>query len=191
MAEILTADITGDGVSEIILSYTEGSGGFLSYWAYGFIGDEFQELKFTAVNKGFLGLFGGSLEATENGLLENSGQRFTLYSWNGTTFTGTRVKEPLDPSYNGHVLHYSIQVTEQGERVVGASQVSLKVGETLRLVRDDQSDTPVRIMGPSYDVLRWIEGELKAVNIGETGFFIIPNGYDWELALEVSVVVIP
>ena len=133
----------------------------------------------------------GSLKATENGLLENSGERFTLYSWNGTTFIGTRVKEPLDPTYNGHVLHYSIQVTEQGDRVVGASQVSLKVGESLRLVRDDQSDTSVRIMGPSYDVLRWIEGELKAVNIGETGFFIIPNGYDWELALEVSVVVIP
>ena len=191
MAEILTADITGDGVSEIILSYTEGSGGYLSYWVYGFIGDELQNLKFTAVDKGFVGLFGGSLKATENGLLENSGERFTLYSWNGTTFIGTRVKEPLDPTYNGHVLHYSIQVTEQGDRVVGASQVSLKVGESLRLVRDDQSDTSVRIMGPSYDVLRLIEGELKAVNIGETGFFIIPNGYDWELALEVSVVVIP
>ena len=191
MAEILTADITGDGVSEIILSSSEGSGGFLSYWINGFIGDELQVLQQIDVDKNFLGLFMGSLKATENGLLENSGERFTLYSWNGTTFIGTRVKEPLDPTYTGHVLHYSIQVTEQGERVVGASQVSMKVGETLRLVRDDLSDTSVRIMGPSYDVLRWIEGELKAVNIGETGFFIIPNGYDWELALEVSVVVIP
>ena len=191
MAKILTADITGDGVSEIILSDINGSGGFLDYWIYGFIGDELQVLQQIDVDKNFLGLFNGSLKATENGLLENSGERFTLYSWNGTTFIGTRVKQPLDPTYTGHVLHYSIQVTEQGERVVGASQVSLKVGETLRLVRDDQSDTSVRIMGPSYDVLRWIEGELKAVNIGETGFFIIPNGYDWELALEVSVVVIP
>ena len=134
----------------------------------------------------------GGLKATENGLLENSGERFTLYSWNGTTFTGTRVKQPLDPTYTGHVLHYSIQVTEQGERVVSASQVSMKVGETLRLVRDDLSDTSVRIMGSGNGVLVWVNrGELKAVNIGETGFFIIPNGYDWELALEVSVVVIP
>ena len=192
MAEILTADITGDGVSEIILSYREGSGGFLSYWIYGFIGDELQGLKRTAVNKGFLGLFMGSLIATENGLLENSGERFTLYSWNGTTFIGTRVKEPLDPTYNGHVLHYSIQVTEQGERVVSASQVSMKVGETLRLVRDDLSDTSVRIMGSGNGVLVWVNrGEYKAVKIGETGFTIIPNGYDWELALEISVVVIP
>ena len=192
MAEILTADITGDGVSEIILSEIDGSGGFLSYRIYGFIGDELQGLKRTAVNKGFLGLFKGSLIATENGLLENSGERFTLYSWNGTTFIGTRVKEPLDPTYNGHVLHYSIQVTEQGERVVGARQVSMKVGETLRLVRDDLSDTPVRIMGSGNGELVWVNrGEYKAVNIGETGFFIIPNGYDWELALEVSVVVIP
>jgi len=83
-------------------------------------------------------------------------------------------------------------VTEQGERVVGARQVSMKVGETLRLVRDDLSDTPVRIMGSGNGELVWVNrGELKAVNIGETGFFIIPNGYDWELALEVSVVVIP
>ena len=192
MAEILTADITGDGVSEIILSDIDGSGGFLSYWIYGFIGDELQGLKRTAVNKGFLGLFMGSLIATENGLLENSGERFTLYSWNGTTFIGTRVKEPLDPTYNGHVLHYSIQVTEQGERVVGASQVSMKVGETLRLVRDDLSDTPVRIMRSGNGVLVWVNrGEYKAVKIGETGFTIIPNGYDWELALEISVVVIP
>ncbi len=192
MAEILTADITGDGVSEIILSYREGSGGFLSYWIYGFIGDELQGLKRTAVNKGFLGLFGGSLKATENGLLENSGERFTLYSWNGTTFIGTRVKEPLDPTYTGHVLHYSIQVTEQGERVVSASQVSMKVGETLRLVRDDLSDTSVRIMGSGNGVLVWVNrGEYKAVKIGETGFTIIPNGYDWERALEISVVVIP
>ena len=192
MAEILTADITGDGVSEIILSSSEGSGGFLSYRIYGFIGDELQGLKRTAVNKGFLGLFMGSLIATENGLLENSGERFTLYSWNGTTFIGTRVKEPLDPTYNGHVLHYSIQVTEQGERVVSASQVSMKVGETLRLVRDDLSDTSVRIMGSGNGVLVWVNrGEYKAVKIGETGFTIIPNGYDWELALEISVVVIP
>ena len=192
MAEILTADITGDGVSEIILSSSEGSGGFLSYRIYGFIGDELQGLKRTAVNKGFLGLFMGSLIATENGLLENSGERFTLYSWNGTTFIGTRVKQPLDPTYTGHVLHYSIQVTEQGERVVGASQVSMKVGETLRLVRDDLSDTPVRIMRSGNGVLVWVNrGEYKAVKIGETGFTIIPNGYDWELALEISVVVIP
>ena len=41
-------------------------------------------------------------------------------------------------------------------------------------------------------VLVWVNrGEYKAVKIGETGFTIIPNGYDWELALEVSVVVIP
>ena len=191
MAEILTADITGDGVSEIILSEIDGSGGFLSYRIYGFIGDELQGLKRTAVNKGFLGLFKGSLIATENGLLENSGERFTLYSWNGTTFIGTRVKEPLDPTYNGHVLHYSIQVTEQGERVVGASQVSMKVGETLRLVRDDLSDTPVRTLSYGNDVLSYFEEVYKAVKIGETRFTIIPNGYDWELALEVSVVVIP
>ena len=192
MAEILTADITGDGVSEIILSSSEGSGGFLSYWINGFIGDELQVLQQIDVDKNFLGLFMGSLKATENGLLENSGERFTLYSWNGTTFIGTRVKPPLDPTYNGHVLHYSIQVTEQGERVVGASQVSMKVGETLRLVRDDLSDTSVRIMGSGNGVLVWVNrGEYKAVKIGETGFTIIPNGYDWELALEISVVVIP
>ena len=192
MAEILTADITGDGVSEIILSSSEGSGGFLSYRIYGFIGDELQGLKRTAVNKGFLGLFMGSLIATENGLLENSGERFTLYSWNGTTFIGTRVKEPLDPTYTGHVLHYSIQVTEQGERVVGASQVSMKVGETLRLVRDDLSDTPVRIMRSGNGVLVWVNrGEYKAVKIGDTGFTIIPHGYSSYGVLEISVVVIP
>ena len=191
MAEILTADITGDGVSEIILSSSEGSGGFLSYWINGFIGDELQVLQQIDVDKNFLGLFMGSLKATENGLLENSGERFTLYSWNGTTFIGTRVKEPLDPTYNGHVLHYSIQVTEQGERVVGASQVSLKVGETLRLVRDDLSDTAVRTLSYGNDVLSYFEEVYKAVKIGETRFTIIPNGYDWELALEISVVVIP
>ena len=191
MAEILTADITGDGVSEIILSSSEGSGGFLSYWINGFIGDELQVLQQIDVDKNFLGLFMGSLKATENGLLENSGERFTLYSWNGTTFIGTRVKEPLDPTYNGHVLHYSIQVTEQGERVVGASQVSMKVGETLRLVRDDLSDTPVRTLSYGNDVLSYFEEVYKAVKIGETRFTIIPNGYDWELALEISVVVIP
>ncbi len=191
MAEILTADITGDGVSEIILSSSEGSGGFLSYWINGFIGDELQVLQQIDLDKNFLGLFMGSLKATENGLLENSGERFTLYSWNGTTFIGTRVKEPLDPTYNGHVLHYSIQVTEQGERVVGASQVSLKVGETLRLVRDDLSDTAVRTLSYGNDVLSYFEEVYKAVKIGETRFTIIPNGYDWELALEISVVVIP
>ena len=190
--EILTADITGDGVSEIILSDINGSGGFLDYWIYGFIGDELQGLKRTKFNKGFLGLYGGSLKATENGLLENSGERFTLYSWNGTTLTGTRVKEPLDPTYNGHVLHYSIQVTEQGERVVSASQVSMKVGETLRLVRDDLSDTSVRIMGSGNGVLVWVNrGEYKAVKIGETGFTIIPHGYSSYGVLEISVVVIP
>ena len=191
MAEILTADITGDGVSEIILSSSEGSGGFLSYWINGFIGDELQVLQQIDVDKSFLGLFMGSLKATENGLLENSGERFTLYSWNGTTFIGTRVKQPLDPTYTGHVLHYSIQVTEQGERVVGASQVSMKVGETLRLVRDDLSDTAVRTLSYGNDVLSYFEEVYKAVKIGETRFTIIPNGYDWELALEISVVVIP
>ena len=82
-------------------------------------------------------------------------------------------------------------MTEQGERVVGASQVSMKVGETLRLVRDDLSDTPVRIMRSGNGVLSYFEEVYKAVKIGETGFTIIPNGYDWELALEISVVVIP
>ncbi len=193
MAEILTADITGDGLSEIILSDINGSGGFLDYWIYGFIGDELQGLKRTKFNKGFLGLYGGSLKATENGLLENSGERFTLYSWNGTTFIGTRVKEPLDPTYTGHVLHYSIQVTEQGERVVSASQVSMKVGETLRLVRDDLSDTSVRIMGSGNGVLVWVNrGEYKAVKIGETGFTITPNGHSsYGGELEISVVVVP
>ena len=190
-AEILTADITGDGVSEIILSQADGSGSFLFYWVYGFIGDELQHLKRTAFDKGFAGLFKGIVKATENGLLENSGERFTLYSWNGTTFIGTRVKEPLDPTYTGHDLHYSIQVTEQGERVVGASQVSLKVGESLRLVRDDISNTSVRIWGPAESVLSSFESGYKAVKIGKTGFTIIPNGYAWELALEISVVVIP
>jgi hypothetical protein len=190
MAKILTADITGDGVSEIILSDINGSGGFLDYWIYGFIGDELQVLQQIDVDKNFLGLFKGSLKATENGLLENSGERFTLYSWNGTTFIGTRVKQPLDPTYTGHVLHYSIHVTEQGERVVGASQVSLKVGESLRLVRDDLSDTSVRIMGSGSDVLVWVNrGEFKAVNIGETRFTIIPNGYSSYGVLEISVVV--
>ena len=131
----------------------------------------------------------GSLKATENGLLENSGERFTLYSWNGTTFIGTRVKEPLDPTYNGHVLHYSIQKTERRERVVGASQVSMKVGESLLLIRDDLSDTSVKTPYSGNGVLRWIEGEFKAVKTGEAGITIIPQSYSEYGALEISVVV--
>ncbi len=176
---------------EIILSDTEGSGDYLSYWVYGFIGDELQKLKFTAVNRGFVGLLMGSLNATENGLLENSGERFTLYSWNGTTFIGTRVKEPLDPTYAGHILHCSIQETEQGERVVGASQVSMKVGESLRLVRDDLSGTSVRTLQTGNDVLSSFESGYKAVKIGKTGFTIIPHGYSSYGVLEFGAVVIP
>ena len=68
---------------------------------------------------------------------------------------------------------------------------STKSGETLRLVRDDLSDTSVRLMGYGGDVLSGFESGYKAVKIGEAGLTIIPNGYDWERALEISVVVIP
>ena len=77
--------------------------------------------------------------------------------------------------------------------MVGASQVSMKVGETLRLVRDDLSDTSVRIMGSGNGVLVWVNrGEYKAVKIGETGFTITPNGHSsYGGELEISVVVVP
>lgn len=116
-----------------------------------------------------------------------------LFSWNGTAFLGTRFKMPLESTYNGQVLHYSIQEPEQGGRVLGASEVSLKVGQCLQLVRDDLSDTSERIMGHADGV-----GEFgdrancfwKALKTGESELVIIPNDSEWDKALNIRVVVV-
>jgi hypothetical protein len=184
--DVILGDVTGDGIDEIIFSTRQGSGGFLDYWVYGFVDGKLQLLlDKTAV-------FQGSLQTTATGLLEAAGNLTTLYSWNGTAFVGTRVTAPQQPVANGQALHYSIQEPARGGRAIGASQVTLKVGQSLHLVRDDLTHTSERILYSANGVIESSgKNTWKAIKPGDTDITVIPGGYDWDKSLKITVTVTP
>jgi hypothetical protein len=84
-------------------------------------------------------------------------------------------------------LHYSVTPTS----VAGPTQVSIKVGQRLELVRDDARADNTRILYGS-DLLSVDKlPVLTGTKPGDTTIDIIPRGDDWDNELKVSVHVEP
>lgn len=184
VGEVLRGDLTGDGSEDVIIqARIPGSTSELDYWVYGYVEDEVKLLLDRH------GLFGATVEVTPSGLLEREGNKTILFTWDGQQFIGSRVTSPQQPAGSEvSVVHYRI---DNGQ-VFGPRQVSLHVGQSLQLVRDDLSETVERILYSDNGVIEHRGKDTwTALKVGSTDITIIPDGYNWEQSLTITVSVSP
>lgn len=182
-AELRVAgDLTGDGLAELLVTATAGSGGYLAYWVYGY---HQGALRLLLAREG---LFQGRVRVRKGVLIQVAGEVATRFRWTGRSFVGSRVTGTREPDEPGVVtVRYWVR---RGRVEAEPRAVTLRVGQTLRLVRGDAEDTSVRVLfadsaleeADSDVALRFL-----AVRRGTAEITIVPGGYDWEGAVEVSV----
>jgi hypothetical protein len=181
--ETLLEDLTRDGIPEVVLSTTQGSAGVVNYWVYGWHEGEIALL----LDRKFV--LQGDVATSPIGLRESSGNVVTLYSWDGSSFLGSRIQAPQQPTRDGEVLHYRLE-DSPGGRALGPTSVVLRVGQELQLVRDDLTETTERILYSANGVIEDSDRNVwRAAKPGETDITIIPRLYDWDKALVIKVTV--
>jgi hypothetical protein len=86
------------------------------------------------------------------------------------------------------MLHYTLTATS----VQGPSTLTLRVGQELRLVRDDQTSDSTRILYDSAGVIVVDQfPTFRAAEPRQTTIDIIPRGYDMDKELDVTIIVMP
>lgn len=114
------------------------------------------------------------------------------YTWNGEQFEGKRIF--VQPTVNtGDIsVHYS--QNSDGTLTVDNQKITLKIGQKLVLIREDQLPVGKRIL--EYDnAIEFVKGQQDIFvgrKEGTSGIAIIPNGgYDWANARTITVTVVP
>lgn len=177
---------------QVAIGGWSGNGGYFEFVLLGEKDEKITDL----INNFGEGLLGGGIEFDEKGFTTQSGSQGTHYQWNGNDFDITPVVIVPDMSAKSDkdiVLHYSFDKNENGTSNYPVDKViKMQVGQKLYLVRDNSNGIEERIMsyGGEKVVLDSIDwGVFEAQNTGETKITIIPNGYDWDKALELKILV--
>ncbi|MGI6487088.1 MAG: hypothetical protein GX964_01970 [Syntrophomonadaceae bacterium] len=117
------------------------------------------------------------------------------YKWNGDKFVGQQIYVKPDVNTGDVVIHYAM--SKEGPLTVSTTEVTLKVGQRLVLMRDDKMEQQERIMQfgedeDFIDILDYIGNNVyTAQKPGKLNMTIVPNGgYDWDHAQEIEITVV-
>lgn len=180
------ANLRAKGGQEILVSHTGPNANYLSYWLVGYKGKKLSILLHEEdVPKGQVYVRGSRL-------IVRSFDQTWAYRWNGKSFG--RVDVGLVPMPRSLLVSYW---WKHGKACADASSITLQVGESVYLVRDEQCDEyggPAKMLVGSHDgrtSLSFLPATtgLVAAEPGETYVILIPQtGGHWEtLRLSVSV----
>ena len=167
----------------LIISSSGGSGNFMNYIVFGEIDKRIKVLLERDT------IFQGHLIIGKSQIIEKSGGQAILFRWSEDRITGTTlVSEPHVPFSMSDVrLRYS--VTTDGRVNTQTTNVTLPVGSKLVIIRENTGTTD-RILFPGTGVITQ-EGEtLLASKTGESKITIVPDGYNWDEALDIDVTVV-
>ena len=118
---------------------------------------------------------------------EHAGDRVTYYTWDGIGYVANLVVRHRPTSITVKDFHYSVS----NGKIHGPQSVTLKVGDKFRLLRDDFTNVIVRQLYSAKGVIASSpDGGYIATGPGETQIDLIPNVYDWDNALVVTVTVL-
>lgn len=130
----------------------------------------------------------GAYVTTRGRVIEElAGDRLVEYVWDGSAYVGRRAVRQVPAPLETIDVHYEVRTGV----VRGTSEVQARVGQTVRLLRDDLDPTIVRTLsyaGGTLEASR--DGVYRASAPGQSRLTLIPDVYDWEHALELTVNVV-
>jgi hypothetical protein len=165
---------------QIVLMERTGSGGYLRYQLYAF---ERGHIHLVLEREG---LFQGSIRSQNGRLLEESGGVVREGSWSQDGFV-FRVLPAGRPADDPDLVIVPYRVTDAGQ-VQAPATITLRLGQSLALVRGPGASDRQLVSGTK--ILGFRDGNYVAAGVGSTTITIIPNGYDWDKATEIAVVVV-
>lgn len=172
-------DVTGDKVL-VLYSPPQGSGGFVSYIVLGLENGDIKEYVSTEM------LFQGTVFFNEQSLIQGLSNQFKQWKRIGDKLLLIPYKIPEYP--NALVIYYSI--SEEGKVEIDKKQYVTKVGKVIQFIRRDFNDITDRLL-VSGKCLEFIKtATFKTTCKTEVKATIIPNGYNWDDAVEISIKVV-
>ncbi|MEA1961485.1 MAG: hypothetical protein U9N81_09485 [Bacillota bacterium] len=184
-----------DDREQIAIGGWSGNGG---YFEFVLLGEKHEEITDLFNNFGE-GIPNGGMKFDKEGFIVQSGSQGTYYEWNGKDFSTTPVVIPPDlgeKRENDIIAHYAIDTDLNTTSDYSDKTINMHVGEKLYLIRDAQNTNGITERIMSYaddggkmvlDSTSWSVFEAKQA--GETKITIIPDGYNWDKALDLQITV--
>ncbi len=180
-----------EGHKQILLTQTQGSGGYLDYILIGYGSNKRKpEILLSESSR-----FKGDITIKDGILLISDGGRLSSYKWDGTDFIQGQVDlEPLLGTGSA-IVNYWTKDSKIMSDAVG-NTIKIKKGVTLNIIRNvargDDLDYSVRVMHSSIGILQSVADSIfpsfVAKRSGQTTVSIV-SGYDWQNSLELKVIV--
>jgi hypothetical protein len=120
----------------------------------------------------------GSAEVINKKLMISSPDGEMRFKWNGREFEGDPIYRQPSTDPTDLSIHFSL--LKSGELVVEKNDVTLKVGQKVALIRDDQEEVSFRLLFGGTGVIESVENAryvFEAKQVGEAQLTLIPNGY--------------
>ncbi len=163
----------------VVLSYSEGSGGFLTYTVVGRNGNTLSEL----VNRE--GIFQGGVWLDGARLVESEGLRYKVWVRPNRRLTLEPFKVPSIPG--AETITFSI--SNSAKVNIRQTRYSVSVGSVVQLIRTDLNPITERVLFSYTPVFQYIphRNAFKITGPGSVQITIIPSGYDWDQAVDLTV----
>jgi hypothetical protein len=129
------------------------------------------------------GVSGAYVLARGRVLEEHAGDRIIRYEWDGEAYVAHLVVRHEPAALSVIDVHYAAI----NGKIHGVDEVTLHVGEKMRLLRDDFEPIVVRILYSANGTIEPTSGCYEAMQPGETEISLVPAVYDWERSLKITV----
>ncbi len=139
-------------------------------------------------------LIRGSFEIIDNSIVthEPNVNLDNKYIWDNNKFTEERIFINPKTGENSIVVKYTMN--ESNKITLDKNNVKLKMNQKLYLIRGDANIIPKRILINGSNVIDYVDGNEDCFigkNVGSSEITIIPESYDWDNSIKISVSVIP
>ncbi len=177
--QVLNGYLEAAGLNVVVFYFTVGSGVFLDYTVVGRKDGKITELiKRSEIFQGDVWFQGGQL-------VEQYGNRYRTWKRRNGRLTLVPYRIPILPG--ALVIEYSI--SPEGKVRIPKTSYTVPPGSTVQLIRTDLNDISERVLysySPNIKYIRHGSG-FKFADTGKMEITIIPGGYDWDKAVNLTV----
>lgn len=167
------------GRNVVVLYYNEGSGSFLTYTVIGRRNQLLEEIVHRE------GIFQGSVWLEGARLVESEGLRFKVWTRRNRRLSLVPFAVPIISGAT--VIEFSI--TREGNVIIPQTEYNVPVGSIVQLIRTDMNPETERVLFSYSPIFHYIphRNAFRITGKGTVQITIIPSGYDWDKAVNVSV----
>lgn len=181
--KVEVCNLLNNNLDQIIISDVQGSGAFLSYKILARVNNQNQII----LNR--KSIFQGSYRADGREIIEKTGHQSMIIQWNGKFFNEHKTNEEVVQPISAKDIQIQYTISYNHQVSISQSQITLHVGQKLQLRRMNTGGVE-RVLYQANKAIDFGRDYIVGIAPGNATITIVPDGYDWENAVKIHVIIV-